>query len=106
MLKVVTVWRLQGGPPQHPGWPGGRIPISILTVIFQSLVKRHRYAERMEEEVVKLREKRRGLGIDQEFQGTTNQTIGVEEEEEDTVLEHKTIKKPKVEKVFSRRCGQ
>jgi len=72
----------------------------------QSLVKRHRYAERMEEEVVKLREKRRGLGIDQEFQGTTNQTIGVEEEEEDTVLEHKTIKKPKVEKDFSRRCGQ
>ena len=69
-------------------------------------MKRHRYAERMEEEVVKLREKRRGLGIDQEFQGTTNQTIGVEEEEEDTVLEHKTIKKPKVEKDFSRRCGQ
>ena len=34
LLKVVTVWRLQGGPPQHPGWPGRRIPISILTVIF------------------------------------------------------------------------
>ena len=34
----------------------------------QSLVKRHRYAERMEEEVVKLREKRRGLGIDSEVQ--------------------------------------
>jgi len=72
----------------------------------QSLVKRHRYAERMEEEVEKLKEKRRGLGIDQEVQGTTNQTIGVEEEEEDTVLEHKTIKKAKMVKDFSRGCGQ
>jgi len=63
----------------------------------QSLVKRHRYAERMEEEVVKLREKRRGLGIDSEVQATLGPAIGVEEEEEDTVLEHKTIKKAKVE---------
>ena len=69
-------------------------------------MKRHRYAERMEEEVEKLKEKRRGLGIDQEVQGTTNQTIGVEGEEEDTVLEHKTIKKAKMVKDFSRGCGQ
>ena len=71
-------------------------------------MKRHRYAERMEEEVGKLRAKRRSLGIDrgEVQQATTNQTIGVEEREEDTVLEHKTIKKAKVEKDFSRRCGQ
>ena len=75
-------------------------------LFIQSLVKRHRYAERMQEEVEKLREKRRGLGIGQEVPGTTNQTIGVEEEEEDTVLEHKTIKKAKVGEDFPRRCGQ
>ena len=83
-----------------------KFQISLLQFV-QSLVKRHRYAERMEEEVAKLREKRRGLGIDHgEVQATTNQTIGVEEGEEDTVLEHKTIKKAKVEKDSSRRCGQ
>ena len=75
-------------------------------LFIQSLVKRHRYAERMQEEVEKLREKRRGLGIGQEVPGTTNQTIGVEEEEEDTVLEHKTIKKAKVGEDFPRSCGQ
>jgi len=63
----------------------------------QSLVKRHRYAERMEEEVVKLREKRRGLGIDPEVQANLGPAIGVEEDEEDIVLEHKTIKKTQVE---------
>ena len=61
------------------------------------MVKRHRYAEKMEEEVKKLKEKKRGLGIDPGEVGTTVQAIGVEAEEEDTVLEHKTIKKAKVE---------
>ena len=61
------------------------------------MVKRHRYAEKMEEEVKKLKEKKRGLGIDPGEVGTTVQSIGVEAEEEDTVLEHKTIKKAKVE---------
>ena len=51
----------------------------------------------MEEEVKKLKEKKRGLGIDPGEVGTTVQAIGVEAEEEDTVLEHKTIKKAKVE---------
>ena len=60
-------------------------------------MKRHRYAEKMEEEVKKLKEKKRGLGIDPGEVGTTVQSIGVEAEEEDTVLEHKTIKKAKVE---------
>ena len=83
--------------------------MASLNVIIQSLVRRHRYAEKMEEELKKLKEKRSGFGIDQEpVQQATimGPAIGVEEEEEDTVLEHKTIKKAKVEKDFSRSCGQ
>ena len=65
----------------------------------QSLVKRHRYAEKMEEEVKKLKDKRRGLGIDQDL-GVRGQTCSVEDE--DLVLEHKTIKKMNVDCEISR----
>jgi len=65
----------------------------------QSLVKRHRYAEKMEEEVKKLKDKKRGLGIDQDL-GVGGQTCSVEDE--DLVLEHKTIKKMNVDCEISR----
>ena len=63
------------------------------------MVKRHRYAEKMEEEVKKLKDKRRGLGIDQDL-GVRGQTCCVEDE--DLVLEHKTIKKMNVDCEISR----
>jgi len=65
----------------------------------QSLVKRHRYAEKMEEEVKKLKDKKRGLGIDQDL-GVGGQTCSVEDE--DVVLEHKTIKEMNVDCEISR----
>ena len=52
------------------------------------MVKRHRYAEKMEEEVKNLKDKRRGLGIHQDL-GVGGQRCNVEDE--DLVLEHKSI---------------
>ena len=63
------------------------------------MVKRHRYAEKMEEEVKKLKDKRRGLGIDQDL-GVGGQRCNVEDE--DLVLEHKSIKNMKVDCEISR----
>ena len=54
----------------------------------------------MEEEVKKLKDKRRGLGIDQDVLGVGGQTCSVEDE--DLVLEHKTIKKMNVDCEISR----
>ena len=53
----------------------------------------------MEEEVKKLNDKRRGLGIDQDL-GVGGQTCSVEDEY--LVLEHNTIKKMKVDCEISR----
>ena len=53
----------------------------------------------MEEEVKKLKEKRRGLGTDQDL-GVGGQRCNVEDE--DLVLEHKTIKKMNVDCEISR----
>ena len=63
------------------------------------MVIRHRYAEKMEEEVKKLKDKRRGLGIDPDL-GVGGQTCSVEDE--DLVLEHKTIKRMNVDCEISR----
>ena len=48
----------------------------------------------------KLKDKRRGLGIDQDVLGVGGQTCSVEDE--DLVLEHKTIKEMKVDCEISR----
>ena len=63
------------------------------------MVKRHRYAEKMEEEVKKLKDKRRGLGIDPDL-GVGGHPCSVEDE--DLVLEHKTIKRMNVDCEISR----
>ena len=53
----------------------------------------------MEEEVKNLKDKRRGLGIDQDL-GVGGQRCNVEDE--DLVLEHKSIKKMNVDCEISR----